>query len=227
MRLEIPPIYIPSGNRARIALLALAGAAFLCAGAPTPAEARRRHPAKEQAAKGKTEDAKAPADAPTDKKSGKKQDQKNQKDAAKPDQIGTFGDWGAFATHGKEKTCYALASPKERQPKAKPKDPSAYVFVSTRPGEGVRNEVAINLGYQTKDGSAASADIDGDVYELVTKGTNAWVKNAAEEPKFVKALKEGGKLTIKASSAKGKTTTDAYSLEGLSKALDRVQQECR
>ena len=59
------------------------------------------------------------------------------------------------------------------------------------PGEGVRNEVAINLGYATKDGGAATADVDDDKFELVTKGVNASVKNPAKEKEFVEALRTG------------------------------------
>ncbi len=54
---------------------------------------------------------------------------------AKPVQIGTFGDWGVFlAEAGKEKTCYALAQPKERDPAKLKRDP-AYVFISTGPAK--------------------------------------------------------------------------------------------
>lgn len=239
MRLDIPPVF---ANWARIALLALAGASFLCAGALAPAQARSRHHSKDKAAKEKAakeeskagsnskekaDDAQEPADAAADKKSGKKKDAKGQKGGAKPEQVGTFGDWGAFTAQGKEKTCYALGSPKDRQPASKVKDTPGYVFISTRPGEGVRNEVAVNLGYPTKDNSSGSADIDGEDFELVTKGTNAWVKNPAKEKEFVDALKGGSKLVVKASSAKGSQITDTYSLKGLSDALAQVQQECR
>lgn len=148
--------------------------------------------------------------------------------SGKPEQLGTYGEWGAYvAQSGKDKTCYALGQPKERQPKAKMKDTSAYIFISSRPGEGVRNEVAINLGYQTKDGSAASAEIDGDGWELITKGTNAWVKEQSREKEFVGAMRGGAKIVVKASSSKGTATTDTYMLKGLADALARVAQECK
>ncbi|MGA8171558.1 MAG: invasion associated locus B family protein [Methylocystis sp.] len=185
----------------RGALLALTGAAIACAGAPALARTK----------------AKPDAASAADKK----------KVGAKPEQLGSYGDWGAYAATGKDKTCYALGSPKERQPKSKVKDTQAFIFISTRPGEGVRNEVAINLGYPTKDGGAAIADVDDDRYDLVTKGVNAWVKNPAKEKDFVEALKTGTKLLVKASSAKGTTTVDSYSLKGLSDALARVAQECK
>ena len=128
---------------------------------------------------------------------------------------------------GRNRTCYALGQPKERTPKTKLKDASAYIFISTRPAENIHNEVAINLGYPTKDGSAAVADIDGDSYELITKGTNAWVKDQSREREFVGALRGGSKLVVKASSLKGTSTTDSYSLKGLSEALSRAVQECK
>ena len=54
---------------------------------------------------------------------------------------------------------------------------------------------------------------------------NSFTEKGYEE--FVESLKSGSKLVIKASSAKGTSTTDSYSLKGLSEALARVQQECR
>jgi len=150
------------------------------------------------------------------------------KDSGKAEQLGSYGDWTAYAAAGgKDKTCYALGQPKDRQPKAKLKDTQAHIFITTRPAENIRNEIAVNLGYSTKDGSAAAAEIDGDAFELITKGQNAWVREQAKEKDFVGALRSGGKLVIKASSAKGTATVDTYSLKGLSDALARVAQECK
>ena len=75
-------------------------------------------------------------------------------------------------------------------------------------------------------GRRAGRDRGGPGFDLVTKGTNAWIKNQAEEPQFVDALKKGSKLIVKAPSLKGNVTTDSYSLAGLSQALDRVEKEC-
>ncbi|AZG76343.1 invasion associated locus B family protein [Methylocystis rosea] len=171
-------------------------------------KANKRKPAKNE----KAEKAEKPADKGSDK----------------PEQLGNFGEWGAYAAQsGRNRTCYALGQPKERTPKAKLKDATAYIFISTRPAENIHNEVAINLGYATKDGSAAVADIDGDSYELITKGTNAWVKDQSREKEFVGALRGGAKLIVKAASSKGTSTTDSYSLKGMSDALARAVQECK
>lgn len=143
----------------------------------------------------------------------------------KPSQLATYGDWGVFLAQGeKSKTCYALATPKNRAPPGLKRDP-AYVFISNRPGENVREEVSIIMGFPIKEGSGR-AEIAGSGFALIAKGANAWIKNLAEEAKFVDALKKGSKLIVKASSLRGHVTTDSYSLAGLAQALERVEKEC-
>lgn len=239
---------LSAARRARrvlgFSLAAALAAGSAIAAAPGVAFAKDKPAASKDARKeSKPADAAATDSSRKDKKSAGKNDkadkssdkadkpsEKPEKDASggKPEQLGTYGEWGAYlAQSGKDKTCYALGQPKDRQPKAKLKDTPGYIFISSRPGEGVRNEVAINLGYATKDGSAATAEIDGDGWELITKGQNAWVKEQPREREFVGALRGGSRLVIKASSAKGTSTTDTYALKGLSDALARVAQECK
>lgn len=192
--------FMAVSSLAFVAALALAG----------PASARSRH--KEAKPAAKTEQ---PGAASADTKK-----------AGKPAQVARYGDWGVFIAQGeKSKTCYALAAPKERAPSGLKRDP-AYVFISSRPGENVREEISIIMGFPVKEGAAARADIGGSGFDLVAKGTNAWIKTQAEEPQFVEALKKGSKLIVKAPSLKGHITTDSYSLAGLSQALDRVGKEC-
>jgi hypothetical protein len=147
------------------------------------------------------------------------------KAAGKPTQLGSYGDWGVYVAHGdKSKTCYALATPKERAPAGLKRD-QAYVFISDRPDEKVHQEVSIITGFPIKEGSA-QAEVAGSSFALIAKGANAWIKNQAEEAHFVDALKKGSKLIVKAASLKGHATTDTYFLAGLSQALERVEKEC-
>ncbi len=148
------------------------------------------------------------------------------KKTGKPQQVASYGDWGVFVAQGeKSKTCYALATPKERNPSGLSRDP-AYVFIANRPGEKIRNEVSIIMGFPVKEDGAVRAETGGSGFDFVAKGTNAWIKNQAEEPRFVEALKKGSKLIVKAPSLKGHVTTDSYSLAGLAQALEKVDKEC-
>lgn len=142
-------------------------------------------------------------------------------------ELGKFNDWGAYSTQGaKGKICYALAQPRSREPSGLKRDPG-YLFISSRPGEGVQGEVSFILGFPLKEGAAdATASAGAESFELITKGENAWVANAAREPQFVDAMRKTGKLIVKAPSKKGNATTDTYSLAGLSQALERVRKEC-
>jgi flagellum-specific peptidoglycan hydrolase FlgJ len=197
----------------------------------TKAKSTEQKSAKDKSSKDKSAEAKAAKSAAkkggtkkTEAKNGAKNEEKSE---GKPVQIANFGDWGAFlAEGGKEKTCYVLAQPKDRAPAALKRDP-AYVFISSRPGENIHDEVSITMGFPMRHGGDAQADVAGTSFDLVSKGTNAWVKNPAQEADFIDAMKKGAKLVVKATSVKGHTTTDSYSLSGLSEALDRVEKECR
>ena len=143
--------------------------------------------------------------------------------------LGQFGDWGAYrASPGGKKVCFALSKPTSAvtEPANKKRDPS-YAFVSTRPAEKVKNEISVIVGYPQKSGHDASATIGSASYVLYSQNDGAWVKNAAEEPKMVDAMRKGHELVIKSESNAGTKTTDTYSLKGISEALDKVAEECK
>jgi invasion protein IalB len=144
--------------------------------------------------------------------------------------LGQFGDWGAYkATPSGKPVCFALAKPTSAvtDPPGRNRDP-AYAFVSTRPAEKVKNEVSIIVGYPQKPGVDATVTIDGSTrYTMYTQEDGAWVKNAAEEPQLVAAMRKGGELVMRSISSRGTKTTDTYSLKGISDALDKVAAECK
>ena len=187
---------------ARIALLVAIGVGF----AALPAQARKKVD-------------------PDASKLAHASDTKKDTSAGKPVQVGTFGDWGAYLAKGKSKTCYALASPKERKPDVK--HDAAYVFIADRPAEKVHNEVSIIMGFPVKETGVAQAKVGRAAFDLVAKGANAWIKNPDEEAKFVEALQHSATLIVKAAPMKGPTTIDSYALDGLKQALARVTKDCK
>ncbi len=194
------------------AALALAAAfAVACLGSNAHAQAPAQ-PAKPPAAKPAPAPAVAPAPA-----------------APQPTLLGQFGDWGAYtASPGGKKVCFALGKPSNSKttPPNRPRDP-AYMFISSRPSEKVRDEVSIIFGYGFKPNADASIEISGANYAMYTQADGAWVKNAAEETRLVDAMRKGADLTVKGTSAKGTASVDVYSLRGLPEALNRVGQECK
>jgi len=200
-------------NRRRVALAVPVTVAAVIAGG-IPAAAQQSKPAASKPAAAATPAPAAPPSAPG---------------APQPTLLGQFGDWGAYsATPGGKKVCFALAKPANSHtaPPNRPRDP-AYMFISSRPAEKVKDEVSIIFGYGFKPNSDASIEIAGANYAMYTQADGAWVKNAAEETRLVDAMRKGQDLTVKGTSAKGTASTDVYSLKGLPQALDRVGQECR
>jgi hypothetical protein len=149
--------------------------------------------------------------------------------AAAPTLLGTYGDWGAYlGNSGGRKVCFALAKPTSSQtnPPNRPRDP-AYMFISTRPAENVRNEVSIIIGYGFRPNADATVEIGANKFAMYTQNDGAWIKNAAEEARMVDTMRKSGDLVVKGTSARGTETTDRYSLKGLAQALDRTAQECK
>ncbi|HWV53746.1 invasion associated locus B family protein [Pseudorhodoplanes sp.] len=143
--------------------------------------------------------------------------------------LGEFGGWGAYtAAPGGKKVCFALAKPSssETVPPNRPRDP-AWLFVSTRPSEKVREEVSIIFGYPLKANTDATIEIGSTNFAMYTQNDGAWVKNAAEEARLVDAMRKGAEVTVRGESGRGTKTIDKFSLKGVAQALDRAAQECR
>ena len=70
------------------------------------------------------------------------------------------------------------------------------------------------------------AAVDEATFDLLPKGANLWVKNAARESELIAEMRKGVTLEIRAASLKGNASTNSYSLAGFSQAMDRLQKEC-
>jgi len=171
------------------------------------------------------------------------------KEAAKPNLVASFGDWNVFVGQaGKGKICYVLAQPNTRAPDGVKRD-AGYAFISDRPAEGVRNEVSFIMGFDVaapetaaptnedkdkakeakdkkKTSVAPTAAVGEASFDLVPKGADLWVKNAAKESELIAEMRKGAKLVVKASSKRGNLTTDTYSLAGFGQAIDRALKDC-
>jgi hypothetical protein len=148
---------------------------------------------------------------------------------AKTTLLGQYGDWGAYtASPGGKKVCFAIAksSVSETDPPGKSRNPP-YLFVSTRPGEKVSNEVSIAIGYPFKPASEATVEIGSNSFALYTQQDGAWIKNAGEEAHLVDVMRSAQNAVVKGMSAKGTHSTDTFSLRGFGQALDRTDQDCK
>lgn len=139
----------------------------------------------------------------------------------------TAGKWQAFSSQqGRSKICYALSKAETRSP-ANLKDVDGLLFVSSRPAEGVRNEISLVMNFDLKEDVEHQAIVGDDRFAMVAKGKYMFLKNPAEEPRMLDALRKGAGLEVKATSKRGNATSDKYSLAGLTQVIKRAEDACK
>jgi hypothetical protein len=137
-----------------------------------------------------------------------------------------FKDWSAYAATGTPKVCFAVAKPKDSNPKKGIKRDPVFFYISRWPADNVVNEVSVKMGYPFGSGAKATVTVGTAKFELFTKDEGAFVEKPEIETKLVEAMKGASTMKIEGKSSRGTATSDIYSLEGLSDALDRAAKEC-
>lgn len=152
--------------------------------------------------------------------------------AQTPTLVGTFRDWSSYsAQRASGKECWAATQPRDAQPRTRP-DGSAidrgdiWFMVTTRPGEQVREEPSVIIGYPFAPDSKVNVTIGDQTFVLFTREDTAWVENQALESALVAAIRAGQTMVIRGVSQRGTNTTDTYSLLGATAALNSVASEC-
>jgi hypothetical protein len=90
----------------------------------------------------------------------------------------------------------------------------------------VTSEISVKMGYPFAEGAKVTATIGTAKFDLFTKDEGAFVEKPEMEGKILEAMKGGNSMKIEGKSARGTATSDVYSLNGLSDALDRAAKEC-
>lgn len=148
--------------------------------------------------------------------------------AQEPEKLGAFKSWEAYTytSSSEGKVCYAMARPKASEPDGVSRDP-IFFLITNRPKQGHRNEVSTFIGYDFKDNSLAQLIIGPKTYDLFTKDDVAWAENKERDREIIGALKKGADMSLKGQSWRGTATIDHYSLEGVSAAVDKIDEACK
>ncbi|MDZ4739547.1 MAG: hypothetical protein SGJ03_06560 [Alphaproteobacteria bacterium] len=144
-----------------------------------------------------------------------------------PSLLGTFDDWEAYkSTDGRGAVCYAISSPKAKEPASAKRDP-IYFLITTWPKASIAHEPSVIIGYQFKDASKATIQVGSDKFEFFTKADAAWMPTGPDEQRLITGMRTASELTVKGFSKRGTLTTDTYSLKGISAALDKAAEGCK
>ena len=147
--------------------------------------------------------------------------------------IGTYGDWTAFTDKEDGKPlCYIGSAPKKAEG-AYTSRGATYVLVSIRPAETPGGVVTVEAGYSYKPDSKVNIDIDGTKFELYTrtrdndKKGDAWAVGDDGDKALIAAMKAGKSMVVKGTSSRDTLTTDTYSLDGFTSALNAIGEACK
>jgi hypothetical protein len=146
--------------------------------------------------------------------------------AAGAQNLGSFNAWTAWqGTDDSGVICYVSSQPAKSEPAGAKRDPIHFLVIH-RKARGTKNEVQTLIGYPFNAQANASAAIDGRTYPMVAEGAAAWLASAGDEAGFVAALKKGSSLVVKGISQRGTSTTDTYSLGGVTAAMNAIDKAC-
>jgi hypothetical protein len=143
-----------------------------------------------------------------------------------PTLLGQYDGWGAYwAAPDGRKVCFAAARPNSTQTN-RGRTP-AYLFITSRPYDKVKDEVSAIVSFPLKGNADATAVIGKKQYALSAQSDGVWIKNQTDETKLVDDMRKGGDLVLKATTDRGLQSTDTFSMKGLAQALDRISRECK
>ena len=139
--------------------------------------------------------------------------------------LGDYRDWSAYsASDGAGPVCFALSRPKDVSP-TPDGFTEAYLYLTHRPSESVRNEINLVAGFTFAPDTPATLTISGTSYDLFTEGDAAWLLNPDQNDDLAGTIRAGSTLTIEGTSSMGIRVVETYSLSGAT-AASRAIESC-
>jgi len=140
-----------------------------------------------------------------------------------PIKIDQFDYWGAYSYNGESgKVCYALSAPTSKEP-TNVNHGDVFFILTKRANGAVLIEPQFMAGYDLREGSQVEINVDDkQSFSLFTKDSSAWLESADNENSLVSAMRAGATMQVKAVSRRGTNTSYAYSLKGVTAALNAV-----
>ena len=135
-------------------------------------------------------------------------------------------DWTLYQhKKGANTLCFISAVPKAKKPK-RLRGPVRF-YISSWPGEGVRNEVSVLIGYKFDEKADPEVKIDRKSFKMSKSGRRAYIDDPDLERRLVAAMRSGAVMTVYGTSTRGTRTADTYSLSGVTAALAEMTRHCK
>jgi len=137
--------------------------------------------------------------------------------------LGEYRDWTAYsATESTGPVCFALSKPTGVEPSPDGYT-EAWLYLTNRPSESVRNELNVVAGFTFAPDTTATATISGQTFELFTDKDAAWLLDPNQNDNLAGALRAGSTVVIEGTSDKGIRITETFSLSGATAASRAIE----
>lgn len=132
--------------------------------------------------------------------------------------LGVFGDWGAFKDRG---ACYAISAP-TRGDFGKRSDP--YITVSQFKSPGGEPQIMVAVGASAH---SVSVRAGGQGFKPNVRNDTAWMPDSRGDQAMIKAFQSANSVSVDITTARGNRLTDHYSLVGFGEAWKAALAVCR
>lgn len=140
--------------------------------------------------------------------------------------VGEFRDWSAYgASEGSDAVCFAMTKPKSVTPQPDGYS-QAYLYLTHRPAQGVKNEINLVAGFTFAPGTSATLIIDGQPFSLFTEADAAWLQDPNQNDTLAGAMRAGSTMVIEGTSEAGQAVRETFSLSGATAASKAIDGGC-
>ena len=140
---------------------------------------------------------------------------------------GVFTDWSVSSREeAGDKICYVLAKPKSKTPSSV-KHGDIYFMVANWRSGAASEQPSLMTGYTLKTEVPPSASVDRNKIPMFSADNEAFIENATDEKKLVRAMRKGARMRVDAMSTRGTQTSYEFSLNGVTAALSKAKSTCQ
>ncbi len=139
--------------------------------------------------------------------------------AAQRQSLGIFGTWGAFRDQAR---CYAITTPYQAPA---PQGWQPFASIGHWPGRG-GGQLHVRLSREKRPGSAVLVRIDGQSFQLVGNGRDAWGPDGRADDAIMTAMRTGIEMVVITRAVGGILVRDHYRLRGAATAMDAAAIAC-
>lgn len=147
--------------------------------------------------------------------------------AQQPEAKATFRDWSVFVREvDGEKICFAATEASDKSPKSV-NHGDVFFLIATWASGAATEQPSLMTGYALNAKPEPTLRIGSDKWDMYVSENEAFIEEASEEQRLIRAMRRGSDMRISALSQRGTATSYVISLLGVSAALDRAKQECQ